>query len=537
MSIVSSACSLAGPICSVVKDAAGTAAGAVGGGILDSIASEFSSAEGEMLKLLLSAWVNVPTPNLSSTSGTVGFLQSSLSWYVAAAAVLGLLVAAGRLAIERKPDAAKDAATGMLTTLLTIGAGVATISLLSAAGDAFSTWILDQAAGSATPTQALTQLGSFAGLMATGGAGLIILLSVLAIIGMVVQLAMVLIRSVLLVVLVGVWPLAAASSMTEMGRQWYKKITGWMIAFLLFKPAAAIVYAAAIKMTLSSDSVLASIEGIILIILASLTLPALMKFIVPAVSSVGSMGAGEVLGAGIAAATGAAMVIGTAGIGAAAAGGGRAGRVGRRWSCQRWHGWRNLRRRWAARGWLGWNWLGWWWCSARRGRIRAGVTTFSTRFIGIGVPAQCRPGPAGRGHARWRWRQSGHRGRSFGRGVNVMTTAGANAEPRTYGNWRRPTSPGIGSLGLFATMILLGGTVVAVISSMIFWPLALLVVFFTIITLVHMAIHDRHGRNGFQVLLPRLAAAHAARDRNRSVSLRTAQPCAPGALSPARDRR
>jgi type IV secretion system protein TrbL len=139
---------------------------------------------------------------------------------------------------------------------------------------------------------------------------------------MVVQLAMVLIRSVLLVVLVGVWPLAAASSMTEMGRQWYKKITGWMIGFLLFKPAAAIVYAAAIKMTLSSDSVLASIEGIILIILASLTLPALMKFIVPAVSSVGSMGAGEVLGAGIAAATGAAMVIGTAGIGAAAAGAG-----------------------------------------------------------------------------------------------------------------------------------------------------------------------------------------------------------------------
>ena len=145
MSIISTACSVAGPICSVVGDATGAAAGAVGGGILNSIASAFSSAEGEMLKLLLSAWVNVPSPDLSS-SGTVGFLQSSLSWYVAAAAVLGLLVAAGRLAIERKPDAAKEAATGMLTTLLTIGAGVATISLLSVAGDAFSTWILDQAA-------------------------------------------------------------------------------------------------------------------------------------------------------------------------------------------------------------------------------------------------------------------------------------------------------------------------------------------------------------------------------------------------------
>jgi hypothetical protein len=322
MSILSSACSIAGPICSAGQGAVNAAAGAVSGGILNSIASEFSAAEGEMLRLLLSAWVNVPSPSLSSTSGTVGFLQSRLSWYVAAAAVFGLLVAAGRLAIERKPDAAKEAATGMLTTLLTIGAGVATISLLCAAGDAFSTWILDQAAGSATPTQALNQLGSFAGLMASAGPGLIILLSILAIIGMVVQLAMVLIRSVLLVVLVGVWPLAAASSMTAMGRQWYKKITGWMIAFLLFKPAAAIVYAAAIKMTLDANSELASIEGIILIILASLTLPALMKFIVPAVSSVGSMGAGEVLGAGIAAATGAAMVVGTAGIGAAAVGAG-----------------------------------------------------------------------------------------------------------------------------------------------------------------------------------------------------------------------
>ena len=123
MSVLSTVCVVAGPICSVGQGAASAATGAVSGGILNSIASDFSSAEGEMLKLLLSAWVNVPSPSLSSTSGTVGFLQSSLSWYVAAAAVLGLLVAAGRLAIERKPDAAKEAATGMLTTLLTIGAG------------------------------------------------------------------------------------------------------------------------------------------------------------------------------------------------------------------------------------------------------------------------------------------------------------------------------------------------------------------------------------------------------------------------------
>ena len=93
----------------------------------------------------------------------------------------------------------------------------------------------------------------------------------------------------------------------------------------------------------------------------------------------------------------------------------------------------------------------------------------------------------------------------------MTITSAPSTEPRTYGNWRRPTSPGIGSLGLLATMILLGGTVAAVISSMVFWPLALVVVFLTVITLVPLAIHDRHGRNGFQVLLPRLASARAAR--------------------------
>ena len=312
-------CIATAPSCLAGK-AASAAAGAAGGSILGTISSAFSKAEGETLKFLMSAWVNIPTPQLSSSTGTVGFLQSSLSWYVAAAAVLGLLVAAGRLAIERKPDAAKEAATGMLTTLLTIGAGVATISLLSSAGDAFSSWIIGQAANGGTAASALSQLGSFAGL-AAAGPGLIIVLAIIAIVGMLVQLAMILIRSALLVVLVGIWPLAASASMTEMGRQWFKKITAWIIAFLLFKPAAAIVYAAAIKMTVSSTGALGSIEGVILIILASLTLPALMKFIVPAVSAVGSMGAGEVVGAGIAAATGAAMVIGTAGIGAAAAGG------------------------------------------------------------------------------------------------------------------------------------------------------------------------------------------------------------------------
>ena len=92
-----------------------------------------------------------------------------------------------------------------------------------------------------------------------------------------------------------------------------------------------------------------------------------------------------------------------------------------------------------------------------------------------------------------------------------MTGTTSTAEPRTYGNWRRPTSPGIGSLGLLATLVLLGGTVTAVIAAMVFWPAAVAVVVVTAAILVPLALCDRHGRNVFQRLLPRLAAARAAR--------------------------
>ena len=56
------------------------------------------------------------------------------------------------------------------------------------------------------------------------------------------------VRGGMLVLLVGTLPLIAAFSNTEMGLQWFRKATAWLIAFALYKPAAAIVYAVAFKL-------------------------------------------------------------------------------------------------------------------------------------------------------------------------------------------------------------------------------------------------------------------------------------------------
>jgi type IV secretion system protein TrbL len=309
------ACSV--PVVNAVCTVATSVAGSVGTSVVNELATAFASAQTEMLKILIGAWVYAPTPGLSS-GGTVGFLQGSLSWYVSAAAVLGLLMAAGRLAWERRPAAAKVVAAGLVRTLLVVGAGVAAIGAASAASDAFSSWILNQAAGG-VGTQALTTMGTLAA-TSIPAAGLVVILAVLSIIGMVIQVALLMVRSALLVVLAGVWPLAASVSMIEGGQAWFRKITGWLLAMLLYKPAAAIILAAAIQLTSGAGSgELATVEGIILIALAAVAMPAVMRFVVPFVAGVGGVSTAEVVGAGIAAATGAAMIAGTGG--AAAAGG------------------------------------------------------------------------------------------------------------------------------------------------------------------------------------------------------------------------
>lgn len=320
------ACSV--PVVNAVCTVATSVTGSVGTSVVNELATAFASAQTEMLKILIGAWVYVPTPGLSS-GGTVGFLQGSLSWYVSAAAVLGLLMAAGRLAWERRPAAAKVVAAGLVRTLLVVGAGVAAIGAASAASDAFSSWILNQAAGG-VGTQALTTMGTLAA-TSIPAAGLVVILAVLSIIGMVIQVALLMVRSALLVVLAGVWPLAASVSMIEGGQAWFRKITGWLLAMLLYKPAAAIILAAAIQLTSGAGSgELATVEGIILIALAAVAMPAVMRFVVPFVAGVGGVSTAEVVGAGIAAATGAAMIAGTGGAAAAGGAAASAGATGSR---------------------------------------------------------------------------------------------------------------------------------------------------------------------------------------------------------------
>jgi hypothetical protein len=258
--------------------------------------------------------------HLNESSSVVGWVQGQLEWYAGGLAILSILVAAGRMVWTQRAGELRTLARSVLTLIAVAGAGLVVIRLATQAGDAFSIWILNNSTNCDVTNGESNCFGTnvFAmiSLTATSPIGLIglFLLGMLAVLMTYIQVALMIFRGAMLVVLAGIFPIAAAVTNTEIGQQWFKKTMAWTLAFILYKPAAAIVYAIAFRMTgtdlFKSDGtgLFQIVTGLALMLIALVALPALMRFLVPAVASVGGGGGGAGLLLGAAAAGGAAEI-------------------------------------------------------------------------------------------------------------------------------------------------------------------------------------------------------------------------------------
>lgn len=242
------------------------------------------------------------------SSSAVGFLQNSLWYYVGALAVLSVIIGGIRMVWEQRAQPGKDLLQSLITLVVVSGTGLAVLGLGVAAADAFSIWVLDGATDcgvsvSGDSTCFGTNLATMLAIGSTvsPGVGLIgtLILASLALFMTYVQVALMVVRGGLLVILAGVLPLTASFTNTQMGKQWFGKVIGWSIAFILYKPAAALIYAAAFQLVGSDafqddgEGLWAILTGLALMLMALVALPALLKFVAPmtgAVSGGGSAG-------------------------------------------------------------------------------------------------------------------------------------------------------------------------------------------------------------------------------------------------------
>jgi type IV secretion system protein TrbL len=277
------------------------------GSAVDQVASAFAKAEVQITQMLMTWWTRVPGPSLSDSdpASPVRWLQDHTWWYTSAVAIFGLLIAAGRLAWQRRGEPVKDALSGLLTLVIVTGCGVAAVNLAVQAGHAYTIWIIDQSIGpGGTLIKSVALVGAAANALAPG---LVIILAVIAIVSSLIQMALMLVRVAVVGLLAGIWPLSAAAAVTPEGRGQYRKTTGWLIAFVLYEPASGTIYAYGFRAMTAPDE-LSQLSGIITIVLAVVALPALMRLVTPLVSPTAASGGGAAAMAGFAGAMGARMV-------------------------------------------------------------------------------------------------------------------------------------------------------------------------------------------------------------------------------------
>ena len=263
---------LISPTCVVAGKAAGAVAGTVASGALNGIASAIQSGISWMVAQTVTWWVTIPSPDLAGEPA-VGRLQQWIMPLAVAVAVLGLIIAGGRMALTRRASPLIDAGSGLAVIAATSAVGVLLPSLLLKAGDAWSSWVLQQSTGgqfAARLTDVLTLDGT--------NPAVVVVLGIVAIMISAVQAVLMLFRQGALVVLAGVLPLAAAGMLTPATRGWFRRVTGWMLALIFYKPAAAAVYATAFTMIGTGRDARTVLMGFAMVFMSLLALPVLMRF-------------------------------------------------------------------------------------------------------------------------------------------------------------------------------------------------------------------------------------------------------------------
>src|SRR4051794_10929604 len=111
---------------------------------------------------------------------------------------------------------------------------------------------------------------------------------------------------------------------------------------------------------------------------------------------------------------------------------------------------------------------------------------------------------------RWRrlWRVRLARATSRRRGARVAV--GETRAMRTYGNWRRPMSAGLGALGTIGTAALLVGLIVVIVALMFAGLLAALAIAVVgAVGVGSLSVRNRHGRTLLQAAATRVGWARA----------------------------
>lgn len=296
---------------------------------------------GQALLMALVWWTRIPNSKLLDQQDLwqrINAYTSDLQVYLLAASVM---VGAVRIAIARHHAHAEESAEMarvLARSVFAVWTAGGVVFAAARAGDAFSDWVIRDATHGDAKGMAEFLVDTSA--YTAFSPGLILIIAIVGILGALAMAVMAILRQGMLVVAMSLLPLAAAGSGLGSGKQAHDRLWSWVVAFLLWKPVAALVYLVAFSTIdttpamnpaapLDPDQAQHRLVGLVLLCCAVFVLPALMRLVAPIVSAAGSGGsgaaaAGAVIAAGAAVASGGKTVIARGAAAAARAGSGTA---------------------------------------------------------------------------------------------------------------------------------------------------------------------------------------------------------------------
>ncbi|MGV9617209.1 hypothetical protein [Nocardia xishanensis] len=260
---------------------------------------------GEAIILALTFWMKVPN-EAASDNGSLFTRINDYTYQIQILLLIASVILSGaRLAEARRGAAVSEAAESFRMFARVVFSSWMLGAIIVAgtqASDRFSEWIInDSTNGNAKD---LAELMVKTSKLQAFSPGLVLIIAIVGLLGALAQIVFAIVRQGLLIIAAGVLPLAAAASGMNIGKTSYQKLIGWIIAFMLFKPVAAIVYMIAFTTAGHVDGLTSTaglpegeeaqrmLVAIVLLCSVAFVLPALMRLVTPAVAIVGSGGSG-----------------------------------------------------------------------------------------------------------------------------------------------------------------------------------------------------------------------------------------------------
>lgn len=244
-------------------------------------AEELKSGAQSFFNSLSNFWTTISFPDFNDAGGGYQYLRHIVDQITPYIAVFAMIIGGFRIVKALNIYLTGDIIMGILRIILTTSGAIFVIPLLGSAADHLTDYIIN-----VSPHNIQFDLFGNSALGGTTDVIVDIVLNGLLLIASLSLLIVMIIRHGVILIIAATLPWSAAASICGY-KETFNKQLSWLMAWIIYKPVAALLLSFSIFQVNSKDNIIDSLSGIAMLFLCVVLMPVLMRLITPAASNTG----------------------------------------------------------------------------------------------------------------------------------------------------------------------------------------------------------------------------------------------------------